>query len=119
MEYNFNLVSNLPNPSKTVFLSAGIAIALLSCVDDHYTVKAFVKGGVSESVVATSLPSISANVKISLTSNLTSKEGENTLVADGGDRDVLGNFVSSILRNTKSLDSDISKLVDDNFWDLV
>lgn len=46
-------------------------------------------------------------------------EGENALVADVRDGDVLGNFVSSILRNTKPLDSDISKLVDDNFWDLV
>lgn len=28
-------------------------------------------------------------------------------------------FVKDILSNLKSLSSDISKLVDDNFWDLV
>jgi hypothetical protein len=35
------------------------------------------------------------------------------------DEDVLMNFVGSIIVNTKNLDSDFSKFVDDNFWDLV
>ena len=35
------------------------------------------------------------------------------------DADILVNFVKSILDGTKSLDDDISKLVDENFWELV
>jgi hypothetical protein len=33
--------------------------------------------------------------------------------------EILSNFVDNILSNTKPLDPDFSKLVDDNFWDLV
>lgn len=35
------------------------------------------------------------------------------------DADILVSFAKSILDGTKSLDADISKLVDENFWDLV
>lgn len=35
------------------------------------------------------------------------------------DADVLISFAKSILDGTKSLDDDISKLIDENFWDLV
>lgn len=33
--------------------------------------------------------------------------------------DILENFIYSILRDIKSLDSDISQLVDKNFWNLI
>ncbi len=36
-----------------------------------------------------------------------------------GDEEILENFVKSITINTKELDPDFSKFVDDNFWDLV
>lgn len=39
--------------------------------------------------------------------------------AEMNDVDVLVSFAKSILDGTKSLDADISKLVDENFWDLV
>lgn len=39
--------------------------------------------------------------------------------AEMNDADVLVSFAKSILDGTKSLDADISKLVDENFWDLV
>lgn len=39
--------------------------------------------------------------------------------AEQSDADVLVSFAKSILDGTKSLDADISKLVDENFWDLV
>lgn len=42
-----------------------------------------------------------------------------TLTTNIDENDVLSSFVNSILSNCKSLDSDISKLIDDNFWDLV
>lgn len=35
------------------------------------------------------------------------------------DLEVLENFTHSIIKNTKSLESDISQLVDKHFWDLV
>lgn len=35
------------------------------------------------------------------------------------DADILVNFAKSILDGTRSLDDDISKLVDENLWDLV
>lgn len=34
-------------------------------------------------------------------------------------KDVLEKIVSSLVENVKPLDGDISKMVDDNFWDLV
>ena len=39
--------------------------------------------------------------------------------AELSDADILVSFAKSILDETKSLDADISKLVDENFWDLV
>ena len=39
--------------------------------------------------------------------------------AELSDADILVSFAKSILDGTKSLDADISKLVDENFWDLV
>ncbi len=35
------------------------------------------------------------------------------------DEEILANFVKNITVNTKELDADFSKFVDDNFWDLV
>lgn len=35
------------------------------------------------------------------------------------DEEILANFVKNIIVNTKELDADFSKFVDDNFWDLV
>ena len=40
-------------------------------------------------------------------------------VVEQSDADILVNFAKSILDGTRSLDDDISKLVDENFWDLV
>ena len=40
-------------------------------------------------------------------------------VMEQSDADILVNFAKSILDGTRSLDDDISKLVDENFWDLV
>ena len=39
--------------------------------------------------------------------------------AEMNDADVFVSFAKSILDGTKSLDADISKLVDENFWDLI
>lgn len=39
--------------------------------------------------------------------------------AEMNNADVLVSFAKSILDGTKSLDADISKLVDENFWNLV
>ena len=39
--------------------------------------------------------------------------------AEMNDADVLVSFAKSILDGIKCLDADISKLVDENFWDLV
>lgn len=39
--------------------------------------------------------------------------------AEQSDADIMVSFAKSILDGTKSLDADISKLVDENFWDLV
>ena len=39
--------------------------------------------------------------------------------AEMNDADVLVIFAKSILYGKKSLDADISKLVDENFWDLI
>lgn len=35
------------------------------------------------------------------------------------DAEILGNFADSMLKGMKNLDADISKWVDDNFWDLI
>lgn len=35
------------------------------------------------------------------------------------DMETLNEFVCSIINNSKSLDSDFSSLIDENFWDLV
>lgn len=35
------------------------------------------------------------------------------------DKELLNDFVSSILDECKSLDPEFSKLIDDNFWDLI
>lgn len=35
------------------------------------------------------------------------------------DAEILSNFASSMLTEMKNLDADLSKWVDDNFWDLV
>ena len=35
------------------------------------------------------------------------------------DSEILDKFARSLLKETKSLDSDISQLVDKHFWDLV
>lgn len=35
------------------------------------------------------------------------------------EKELLNNFVSSILNECKSLESEYSKLIDDNFWDLI
>jgi hypothetical protein len=35
------------------------------------------------------------------------------------DKEILNGFVSTILKDTKPMDSDFSKFVDDNFFDLV
>ena len=40
-------------------------------------------------------------------------------IARQSDAAVLNNFAELMLKGMKSLDSDISKLVDDNFWDLI
>lgn len=40
-------------------------------------------------------------------------------IAKQDDTTILNNFAESMLNGMKSLDSDISKWVDDNFWDLV
>ena len=39
--------------------------------------------------------------------------------AEQSDAEIMVSFAKSILDGTKSLDADISKLVDENFWDLV
>lgn len=46
-------------------------------------------------------------------------DGINITPVEQCDADILANFAKSILDGTKSLDDDISKLVDENFWDLV
>lgn len=121
MNKHFNLVSNLTVTKKSVALGAGIMITLFSCADNSYAAGSFIKGDVREEVVFDSLPSICANVEISLAPNikLAEKEDSSNAIVEGGDIDILGNFVSSILRNTKTLDSDFSKVVDENFWDLI
>lgn len=121
MNKHFNLVSNLTVVKKSVTLGAGIMITLFSCVDNSYAAGTFVRGDVHEEVVLDCLPSICANVEISLAPNIELAETDNSSQAtiEGGDVDILGNFVSSILRNTKTLDSDFSKVVDENFWDLI
>lgn len=35
------------------------------------------------------------------------------------DKDIIHNFISSILKNTKPLDADIAEFVSENFWDLI
>ena len=46
-------------------------------------------------------------------------DGINITPVEQCDVDILANFAKSILDGTKSLDDDIPKLVDENFWDLV
>lgn len=55
------------------------------------------------------LPSIS--IDCNADTKITSIEQNNA--------DILVRFAKSIIDGTKSLDDDISKLVDENFWDLV
>lgn len=117
MNKHFNLVSSLDVVKKSVALCAGIMITLFSCVDEFCPASSFVKGDVREELVS----SICANVEISLAPNieLVERVGSFDANVEGGDGEVLGTFVSSILKNTKTLDRDFSKVVDENFWDLI
>jgi hypothetical protein len=75
---------------------------------------------VEQELILEAAPNICAHIEIALASNNdTFIHEKKAAYTEEGDQDLLGNFVSSILKDTKSMDSDFSKFVDDNFWDLI
>lgn len=120
MNKKFNIVGNLVVVRKTIALSAGIMIMLFSCTEEVKACDTFV---VTDSQVEMSkdiTPTISANLEIELAPNVELKAtSQDSVNMESGLDNVLENFVSSILSDTKPLDADISKFVDDNFWDLI
>jgi hypothetical protein len=120
MDKKFNLVSDLKVAATTIALSAGIMITLFSCTDEIVTSNVFVESDMEQELILEAAPDICADIEIALASNDDTSINEKKIAyTEGSDQDVLGNFVSSILKGTKSMDSDFSKFVDDNFWDLI
>jgi hypothetical protein len=120
MDKKFNLVSDLKVSTKTIALSAGIVITLFSCTDEIVASNVFVESDMKQELILEAAPDICTNIEIALVSNNdTSIQEKKNAYTEGDDQDILDNFVSSILKGTKSMDSDFSKFVDDNFWDLI
>lgn len=120
MDQKFNLVSDLKVVTKTIALSAGIIITLFSCTDEIIPSNVFVESAIEQKLIVEVTPKICANIKIALASNVEpSIENKITICTKGKDEDLLDAFVSSILKDTKPMDGDFSKFVDDNFWDLI
>lgn len=120
MNKKFNYVGNLNVVRKAVALSAGIMITLFCCTDEVMACDTFVVADSQIELPKDVIPTISANLEIELASNVELETtSQNSINIEGGEDNVLESFVSSILANTRSLDADISKFVDDNFWDLI
>jgi hypothetical protein len=119
MDKKFNLVSDLKVSTKTIALSAGIVITLFSCTDEIVASNVFVESDMKQELILEAAPDICTNIEIALASNNDTSIQEKNAYSEGDDQDILDNFVSSILKGTKSMDSDFSKFVDDNFWDLI
>jgi hypothetical protein len=120
MAKKFNWVSDLKVVTTTIALSAGITITLFSCTDEIVESNVFVESDMEQELILEAAPDICAHIEIALASNDdTSIHDQQIASTEGSDEDVLSNFVSSILKGTKPLDSDFSKFVDDNFWDLI
>lgn len=114
------MVENLRVTNKTIALSTGIVVTLFSCVDQVKVSDAFVKSEMSLKLKQDYAPVNCAGMEISLASNVgTVALGSKASSTDGGMGSLLDTFVSSILKNTKPIDEDFSKVVDENFWDLV
>lgn len=120
MNKKYQFVGNLNVVRKAVALSAGIVITLFSCTDDAYASNTFVRAESQIELSNEIIPTISANLEIALAPNIeVSTTANEPASVEGGIGDALSDFVSSILTNTRPLDSDISKFVDENFWDLI
>ena len=120
MSKKYQFVGNLNVTQKFVALSAGIVVTLFSCAEDAPTFGTFVCSDAQMELAKEIVPTISANMEMALAPNIgKSKPVKESVSAEGEIGNVLDDFVSSILTNTKSLDSDISKFVDENFWDLI
>lgn len=115
MEKKFNLVSSLKIVKSTVTLCAGIVVTLFSCLEEVVADNTFVK---DETRVEFPTDSVSyEDFDIVLAPNTDTKNCPAGAESETGG--VLDTFVSSVLQETKPLDGDISKFVDDNFWDLI
>lgn len=120
MNKKYQFVGNLNVARKVVALSAGIVITLFSCTEDVQASSTFVRSDAQMELTKEIVPTISANLEIALAPNIEkSTVVKEPVSIEGGMGNALEDFVSSILTNTKPLDSDISKFVDENFWDLI
>lgn len=120
MKMQYVKISELVPRKQIVKLSACVLITLFSYSDYAETDFVFSQGGSYAEHVSLSSPVQINDFTIDLASNIDSDNLDNVSVEVGGnDTDVLNEFISSIITETKPLDADISKFVDDNFWDLV
>lgn len=122
MNIKYSLVSDLKVLKETVIaIGAGVLITLFSFTEEVKASDVYVRSDTCIELNAENSPTICADVELRLAPNVTSYVPENNDadMEDGGNPQILEKFISSMLSEMKPLDGDISKFVDDNFWDLI
>lgn len=121
MDKNFHFVSEIvvKKISRTIRIGAGIVLTLFVCDVSNLKEEDFVQTNVAQVTSVVQETMVDNTVAITMLKNETPVEHRSIANIEGGGLDVLEQFVSSILKDSRPLDGDISKFVSDHFWDLV
>lgn len=123
MEKKFHFVSDImvTKIKHGIAIGAGIVLTFFTCPQLDFNAEKFSQ--ISESQINTSRESV-YNDDLSVTflenkNSINNQTYQSVASIDGGLEDVLSQFVSSVIRESKPLEGDFSKFVSDHFWDLI
>lgn len=122
MEKNVRFVSEIvvKKISRQILIGASIVLTLFVCEVPNLKEGDFVQTNIAQENSIVHETMIDNTVAITLlTNNENPKRTRSIANAEENPFNALEQFVSSILKDSKPLDGDISKFVSDHFWDLI
>lgn len=118
----FHRVCDVRIEKKIVTIGVGLLLTFFSCCEEMRNSSVFTtslnEGGITQKIATVR----SEKLKIYFDEkgkDVTNEQSVDALYVGGDAGTALEMFVTSIVRDSKPLDAEISKFVDDHFWELV